>query len=280
MSVATTPFAFDRSELAALARAHSDDFRTSAPFPHVIVDDFLPAPVVDRVLAEFPAPEHAGWQRFTNSKELKLASNDVTQMGPVTRQVLAEFNGQVFVDFLEELTGIDGLIPDPHYVGGGLHQIGPGGFLKIHADFNRHKRLQLDRRLNALIYLNPDWGEEYGGHFEAWDQRMDRCAAKVLPVLNRFVVFATTDGALHGHPEPLTCPPDRTRRSMALYYYSNGRPEHETSAAHTTLFHERPEDREKRTPLREAADEWLPPAVLRWARHRRRALRRGSSGQE
>jgi len=62
-----------------------------------------------------------------------------------------------------QLTGIDALVPDPHFEGGGLHQIEPGGHLKVHADFNRHPRTGLARRLNALIYLNRDWKPEYGG---------------------------------------------------------------------------------------------------------------------
>ena len=133
----------------------------------------------------------------------------------------------MFVDFLERLTGIDALIPDPHYFGGGLHQIRPGGFLKVHADFNRHSRLDLERRLNAILYLNKDWQEEYGGHLQIWDNDMTRCEKKVLPVFNRLLVFATLDTANHGHPDPLTCPPDRARRSMALYYYTSDRPEGE-----------------------------------------------------
>ena len=79
--------------------------------------------------------------------------------------------------FLEALTGIEGLIPDPYFGGGGPHQIQPGGFLKIHADFNVHPQLKLDRRLNMLIYLNKDWREEYGGHLELWDRDDDASAA-------------------------------------------------------------------------------------------------------
>ena len=54
------------------------------------------------------------------------------------------------LEFLETLTGIDGLVPDPYFAGGGLHQIVRGGFLKVHADFNWHPKLRLDRRLNML----------------------------------------------------------------------------------------------------------------------------------
>ncbi|HEV3383297.1 MAG TPA: 2OG-Fe(II) oxygenase [Gemmata sp.] len=138
-------------------------------------------------------------------------------------------------------------MPDPHYEGGGLHQIEPGGFLKIHADFNYHTRLRLDRRINLIVYLNKDWQEDYNGHLELWDRNMTHCVHKILPAYNRCVVFSTTDWSYHGHPEKLTWPAGRTRKSLALYYYTNGRPEEEKSDAHGTLWQERPTGRFSKT---------------------------------
>ena len=122
------------------------------------------------------------------------------------------------------MTGIQSLIPDPSFQGGGLHQIVPGGKLGIHADFNKHSRFGLDRRLNLLLYLNKNWREEYGGHLELWDRDMTHCEAKVAPIFNRVMVFGTTDFTYHGHPDPLRCPEGMTRKSLALYYFSDGRP--------------------------------------------------------
>src|SRR5204862_75715 len=85
--------------------------------------------------------------------ERKLATKDDSTMGDATRRLLAELNSAAFVDFLERLTGIEGLVPDPHLVGGGLHQIEPGGHLKVHADFNRHPHTGLERRLNPCMAL-------------------------------------------------------------------------------------------------------------------------------
>ena len=106
----------------------------------------------------------------------------------------------------------------------------------MHADFNVHPKLKLDRRLNMLIYLNKDWREEYGGHLELWDQSGKTCRKRILPMFNRTVVFSTTDRSFHGHPHPLTCPPGMTRKSVSLYYYTAGRPPEERSVAHDTLF--------------------------------------------
>jgi Rps23 Pro-64 3,4-dihydroxylase Tpa1-like proline 4-hydroxylase len=256
------PFAFDRARLDEAGRRYRAAFSTGDPFPHVVIDGLLPDAVLDQVLTEFPAPEQGPWQEFDGPAEIKLALADTASMGPATRNLLAEFNGQVFIEFLESLTGIEGLISDPHYVGGGLHQIRTGGFLKVHADFNRHTRLQLDRRLNVLLYLNRDWEESWGGHLELWDQTMTRPGPRILPVFNRMVVFATTDAALHGHPDPLACPPHRARRSMALYYYSNGRPPEEVADGHTTIFRARPGEGFRRGGWKATARRWIPPALV------------------
>ncbi len=227
------------------------------------MDDFLPEEALRPVLAEFPAPGEEPWHRRTISTEIKLQTTGEEGMGPATVQLLHQFNSAPMIEFLETLTGIEGLIPDPHFVGGGLHQIEPGGFLKVHADFNRHDRLRLDRRLNLLLYLNDDWQEEYGGHFEMWDTKMTRCERRVLPVLNRCVVFSTTSESFHGHPEPLACPPGRTRRSMALYYYTNGRPAAETRSRHTTAFQRRPgEAWVEPQSWRDRAKRYVPPALV------------------
>ena len=141
-----------------------------------------------------------------------------------------------------------------------------GGRLGIHADFNRHPRFDLDRRLNLLVYLNKDWREEYGGHLELWNRGMTHCEVKILPVFNRVVLFSTTDFTYHGHPDPLACPEGMTRKSLALYYYTNGRPTDEVSGGHTTLF--RPRTQEdfrltRRQRVRRVAAAVLPPILVR-----------------
>ncbi len=237
-----SPFVLNPEKLKNLAEVHREDYVQAKPFPHIVIDDFLPEEILDQVISEFPKPKEVNWQNFNNPAEKKLALKDETQMGPVTRSLLHELNSSVFINFMERLTNIEGLVPDPHFWGGGLHQITRGGYLKVHADFNRYTKLQLDRRLNLLVYLNRDWEEEYGGHLELWARDMSRSEKRVLPVFNRCVIFSTTDFSYHGHPDPLNCPEGRTRKSLALYYYTNGRPPEEVSPLHTTLFQRRPHE--------------------------------------
>ena len=232
----TTVSSLNQDYLNNLSTKYKQAYSQGQPFPHIVIDDFLPEYILENILEEFPQPGVIDWKQFDNATEKKLASTSESQMGESTRLLLYQLNSSIFINFLESLTGIEGIIPDPHFVGGGLHQIQRGGYLKIHADFNHHKKLHLDRRLNLLIYLNKNWQEEYGGHFEMWNAEMTRCEQKILPIFNRCVIFNTTDFSYHGHPHPLNCPPESTRKSLALYYYSNGRPPEEVSEKHSTLF--------------------------------------------
>ena len=216
-----------------------EQYEGADPFPHIVLDGLFDDADLDRVLAEFPKPEETRWTRFDSPREKKLGYyHEHSTISQTVRAFLDAMNGFEMLLFLEALTGIEGLIPDPYFGGGGLHQIEPGGFLKIHADFNVHPKLQLDRRLNMLIYLNKGWREEWGGHLELWNASMSECRQRVLPSFNRTVVFSTTDTSFHGHPHPLTSPPGVTRKSVSLYYYTAGRPEEERSAPHDTIFRE------------------------------------------
>ena len=116
-----------------------------------------------------------------------------------------------------------------------MHEIKSGGLLKVHTDFSKHPTNNFDRRVNVLIYLNSDWKEEYGGHIEFWDSKMKMAVNKILPIFNRVVIFSTTDYSNHGHPEPLSCPVNLSRKSLALYYFSNGRPKNEIGLSNTNV---------------------------------------------
>ena len=265
-------FVVASDHLQQLAEESQREYATADPYPHIVFDDFLPAGVLERVLDEIPRPGEIRWMEFDDARGKKLTSETETQFGNATRTLLSQLNSSAFIDFLETLTGISGLIPDPHFWGGGIHQIVRGGFLKVHTDFNRHPRLKLDRRLNLLLYLNPEWRQEWGGHLELWDSGMTECRKRILPVFGRCVIFSTTDFSNHGHPDPLNCPEGTTRKSLALYYYSNGRPSSETAGDHySTVFRRRPGEKVFLTP-EIVAQSLLPPivmSVISAFRHRR-----------
>lgn len=249
--------------MIALADTEATAYRRAQPFPHAVIDDFFDEGLLDRVRREFPPPGQFAWHQFNNRYEVKLSSSADSTFGPVTRLLMYHLNSISFLSFLSGLTGIPNLIPDPTFDGGGLHQIERGGKLGVHADFNRQRKYGLDRRLNVLIYLNADWKDEYGGHLELWNRTMTECEARVRPTFNRMVVFSTTDFTYHGHPDPLQCPQGMTRKSLALYYYTNGRPKHEISARHSTIFRARRQGEFGDLTLRERWREWRRARRLR-----------------
>ena len=221
------PFLFDAEALSVRAKTHREAYVSAAPFPHIVLDDFLPEQVAQFALDQFPgvdAPIWLDWKtREPTHQPLKQGLGEIGRMGghyPHVQQILQAFNSFPVVQFLEQLTGIEGLIPDPYFRGGGLHQILPGGHLSIHSDFNFHPKLKLYRRLNLLLYLNRDWRPEYGGDLELWNADMTRCVRSIAPVFNRCVIFNTDRASFHGHPRPLNTPAGVTRKSIALYYYS------------------------------------------------------------
>ena len=254
-------------DLKAFGAAHATEYTTADPFPNIYFDNFFNPDVLHAVLEEFPDMSKKPDLQFHDPNQIKLASKGEGRFGERTKLFMHYLNSQPFLEFLTELTGIENLIPDPFFDGGGCHQIQPGGMLKLHADFNKHPKTKLDRRINVLVYLNEDWQEDYGGHFELWDREMKGCRKKILPLFNRMAMFSTTSDSYHGHPNPLTCPPDRARKSLALYYYTNGRPVEEATvseADHNTLFKYRTEDKKARaiTNLKEKAKLWIPPILL------------------
>lgn len=222
-------------KLMDLADAHADAYQQAAPFAHGVYDDVFDPELLDKVIAEFEEGEKQ-WKEFDTKYEKKYQMNKDINLQPVTRALIHNLNSEPFLAFLEKLTGIDGLIPDPYLEGAGLHKIPRGGKLGVHVDFNGHNKMSVYRRLNVLIYLNKDWKEEYGGHFELWDGQQGSCQKKLLPVFNRMAIFSTTSTSFHGHPEPLTCPEDRSRISLALYYYTAKDHGDQKKSLHSTQF--------------------------------------------
>lgn len=233
-------------DLVATANQLRESYLNASPFPHITIDNFFNHQILREITSGFPdLSKEEGATRFADAAQIKFASGrGDSQQSELIKNFLRYLNSSTFLDFLQSLTSIaEPIIPDPHFLGGGIHEIKSGGLLKIHADFCRHSETNLDRRINLLIYLNEDWRESYGGHLQLWDKDMKTCQKKILPIFNRIVVFNTTDFTYHGHPDAVTCPPNRSRKSVALYYYSNGRPKEELRPSHwnqSTLFKERP----------------------------------------
>ena len=234
MSVSEVSYTLPFEKLSKATDSLSAEFKAGSPWPHIVIDDFFEEKVLDTILDEFKQSS-ANWKTFDSKYEGKNQMNSDESFGPMTRSVFHALNSAPFIEYVSKVTGIERLVPDPYLVGGGYHEIPRGGKLGVHVDFNQHKVLGLYRRLNVIIYLNKEWEEEYGGHFQLWDRESGKCEKKVLPIFNRMAIFETTTTSFHGHPEPLNCPDDIFRRSLALYYYSPDRGG-QSKKSHSTIF--------------------------------------------
>jgi hypothetical protein len=256
---------FDAGECRAAGAGLHAAYASAEPFPHVVIEELLDRDWLRSLLPGFPDPQ--GKRFFDRDQErfkYQVAPHEIDDAR--LRRLLAEINGSAFLAFLEALTGIEGLVADPDYLGGGLHETRSGGHLSIHADFNLHPKMKLERRLNLLLYLNEDWPTDWGGDLELWDREMKACRVRVAPLLGTAVIFNTDADSYHGHPEPLACPPHRARRSIATYYYTAPRA---PSPVRTTRFQRRPGTGDR--PDREVAfdhfvEDWVPTRLQRIAR--------------
>ncbi|MCA9579776.1 MAG: 2OG-Fe(II) oxygenase, partial [Myxococcales bacterium] len=223
MSLAAPGFFFEPDAFEAHARAHAGRFAEATPFPHAVIDQLLDPALADALADAFPTPAHPHWKRVDHPEQAArlghLQRSGFEGVSPLLRHTLAELNGAEFLGFLERLTGLRGLVPDPAFRAAGLHMTLPGGHLDLHADFNRDRFRDLSRVLTVLVYLNPGWDDAWGGALELWPPDLTECAARIAPTHNRCVVLQNGDTGYHGHPSPLRCPPDRARQSLAAYYY-------------------------------------------------------------
>ncbi len=239
-------FVLDRKVSRTIGEELMGEYAFAEPYPHIVIDNFLPTEMVERLLAHFPEDAKTHDKTYqkgyggTHKRQILPDDCDVTM-----RDAFAFFNSASMLQFLEGVTNIHGLLPDPYFSGGGLHETSNGGLLGIHADFRVNESLQTLRRVNLLIYLNKDWQDSYGGKLELWDREMKSVVKSVAPLFNRCVIFNTDEDSFHGHPDPLTTPEGITRKSIALYYYTATPIRNDSGESRHTLYVARPKDSEQ-----------------------------------
>jgi hypothetical protein len=262
-----TTWSFDEKRLTELADEHRHQFSVAQPFPHIVLDGLFPEALLADVSANFPAPDADGWQRLDYEYQRKLQWIDVDATPAVVDAFIGSLQSRVFLTFVEKLTGVAGLIADPHLFHGGMHQIETGGHLQVHTDQLFQPELWLYRRVNVIVYLNPLWDKAWGGHLQLWNHDMTRCAREIEPLFNRTVILHSP-GAYHGHPEPTTSPPGICRQSVALYYYTS--PDNPTTP---TTTREKSNFVEVPPRWRRVLTDVTPPIVKRGAVHARSRIR-------
>jgi len=221
-------------------RALAERFRSAAPFPSLVLDEILSPAFIARLHQEFPDFEQGN--RIGDNGQLggKSTTERFRNVGPAYRELDDAIQSQQFLQWLSDVTGIDDLLYDPWYLGGGTHESRNGVSLDPHVDFNYHPSERWHRRLNLLVYLNPTWEPQWGGCFELF--RDPHASAHpdiaITPTFNRGVLFETSEHSWHGF-NAIHLPAElagKTRRSIALYFYTKNRPQAEVVDRHTTLY--------------------------------------------
>jgi 2OG-Fe(II) oxygenase superfamily len=235
---------FDDKSYSKLAMGSADTYKKNRPFPHIKMDNFLPFDLAYRISTVFPDRRNKSWTVHSNVRADRKFVGDETKVDPLFRLFMQATASRQFLLFLETLTGIEGLIPDPYHIGGGAMTAGRGDKLDMHIDFNWHYKLHAHRRCNALFYLTPGWKVDWGGALRLGVEE----PVEYVPVFNRLIVFSTTETSWHGQPVPLACPSDTLRQVFSAFYYTAAS-EAETADPHLTRYHDTTPYTEK--PLKE-----------------------------
>jgi hypothetical protein len=207
------------------------------PFKYLVFDGFLFHDAADELIQEYPNIDKDGWDNrtFINQKN-KYSKTKFKENEPLLDNFFREVNNPKFINLISEITGIKDLLPDYELFGGGLHQSINGAFLDVHVDFNIHPKTNFHRRLNLIVYLNKNWEESYNGYLELWDMQNKKQIANIEPSFNRFVIFETNEISFHGHPKKLNTPVGVSRKSLAVYYYTEKRDTNEIAQEHNTIY--------------------------------------------
>lgn len=230
--------------VSAQADAHAACFARREPFRHVVIDDFLHADYAQRLLADFPPFERGNARNEAGELGGKSTIERIRELGAPYAALDDLIQTRAFLDLVSRLTGIPDLLYDPFYFGGGTHENRTGQELDPHVDFNRHPIEHWHRRLNLIVYLNPDWQDSWGGSLELHSdpRATDDRISLIAPLFNRCVIFETTEWSWHGFNR-IAVPIDhqtRTRKSIALYFYTRDRPLAELADTHSTVYVDRP----------------------------------------
>jgi 2OG-Fe(II) oxygenase superfamily len=228
------------SDLASSPQSLCQSFIAAMPFPHAIINDFFADDFARALTESFPAFEAGNAMGDDGKLGGKSTFDRIHKIGPPFLALHELIQSSAFLDVIQKMTGINDLLFDPFYLGGGTHENRDGMGLDAHVDFNYHGSERWHRRLNLIVYLNTEWDAAWGGALELRRDPHARTVTdvSVVPLFNRAVIFETSERSWHGFSR-INLPESKkylTRKSIALYFYTQDRPQHEIVGRHSTVY--------------------------------------------
>ncbi len=224
---------------------YKTSFNNAEPFRYVVIDNFLDEDLALLLLRDFPKFNHLKAMSEVGTVGRKAVNEDLYSISDIYNYFANWVQSKEFLDTISAITGIDNLISDRTFYGGGTHENLHGQELDPHVDFNMDERRWYHRRLNLLIYLNQEWDESWGGLLELHSNPRSSETNQVrsfLPIFNRCIIFETSEYSWHGFSQ-IRLPNDKqelSRKSLSIYLYTKDRPEQEIAPSHTTFYVPRP----------------------------------------
>lgn len=196
----------------------SKKFNSAEPFEHIIISNFLKEEIANEVSNQFPQNLN-DYHKYNNPLEIKYAYDNISNMSSNLQNIFYSLCSEKVLGVLRTIVDKKNLEYDPTCHGGGLHLHPNNGRLHMHLDYEKHPVLENKQRyLNIILYLSKDWKEEWGGETELWNEDMSECKVKSHVKFNNALIFKTTEKSWHGLPEPIKCPENVYRKTLAFYY--------------------------------------------------------------
>lgn len=213
----------------------NNNFVGTPPFPMIVLDNFLPTNFILKLNEECVSIPNQYWSEFTRKGSYMKECKQM-QVAPVAFNFVNEMHSALGMEWLTQVTGIKDLIPDPYLIGAGYSRSWNGDSLQLHTDFNWNDQLKLHRILSFIIYLNPNWKEEWGGALEFTDFNREKTIQKIPSIFNRAIIWRYHKRGFHGYPEPINCPKDQSRNTFRLFFYYSDARYKEDDRPHRSLY--------------------------------------------
>ena len=219
-----------------------DRFLNSAPFEHIIIDNFLEDSYAEKLYKSFPDVS-SNWYEYKNPIEVKYTFDNINELDTELKNYFYYLSTPEFIDIISNISNINNLDYDEYLHGAGLHSHPRYGRLNIHLDYEKHPFSGKERRLNIILFISKDWDVSWNGCNELWNHDVTNCIVKTPVKFNRAILFKTNDISWHGLPEKIMCPENIFRKSLAYYFVTPlNTKKNEDSYRKKAKFIKRPED--------------------------------------